>query len=99
MSPENNLLEPLSIAVHCLCAEGSLLHRLENATTSVLAHLDGDEISGLHDAVFSEDLKFVISWTRANMVQGVFQREPTADERAKLVEKILSLHNRCLTRG
>ena len=65
----------------------------------MLAHLDGDEISGLHDAVYSEDLKFVISWTKVNMLQGVFQREPTADERAKLVEKILGLHNWCLTRG
>lgn len=77
--------EKMSVAIGCLCGEGSFKQRLENATISALGVLKNSDLTG----ELAGDLKYILDWTNRNMDNGVIQREPGEFERRKIVEKML----------
>jgi hypothetical protein len=87
MSSPGYVWEKMYVAVDCLCREGSLKERLENATISALLRLNDDDLTGEP----ANDLKYVLDWTKRNIVNGELQRQPDEIETKRLVEKMLSI--------
>lgn len=85
MTSRSYVWQKMYVAVSCLCKEGSFKERLENATLSALIRLEEEDL----DEDLSEDLKFILNWTKNNMVDGKIQKEPDEIERNVLIEKIL----------
>ena len=85
MGTPNYVWEKMLGAIDCLCDDGSFVARLENATISALIHLEEDDLSG----ELGEDLKYVLGWTKNNMVNGKIGKEPDELERSELIEKML----------
>lgn len=85
MSSSNYVWEKMHVAISCLCDEGNFKTRLANATVSALVRLDDDDLSG----ELKQDLKYILDWTKGNLMNGVIQREPNELERKKLIEKML----------
>jgi len=79
--------EKMHVAIGCLCGEGSFKERLEDAAVSALVRLEATDLTG----DLQQDLMFILSWTKGNLVEGRLQREPDELERGKLVEKMLHL--------
>ncbi len=87
MSSPDYVWEKMLVAIDCLCGEGSFKERLANATISSLVRLEEADLEGS----LQEDLRFVLSWTKENMVDGTLQREPDELERGRLLEKMLHI--------
>ena len=85
MNSPNYVGEKMREAIECLCGDGSFAKRLENATVSALFILDQKDLTG----ELADDLKFILKWTKANIVGGKLQMEPGEMERKKLIEKML----------
>lgn len=89
MNSSDYVWEKMHLAICCLCGEGSFKSRLADATISALTSLkDGDLIGEL-----SQDLNYILDWTKRNMVGGVIQREPDELERKTLIEKMMRVLN------
>lgn len=85
MSSPDYVWEKMYVATDCLCGDGPFISRLENATISALIRLEDNDLTG----ELAEDLKFILEWTKNNIVDGKIQREPDELERKKLIEKML----------
>lgn len=85
MSSPGYVWEKMHVAIDCMCDDGPFKRRLENATVSALVRLKDDDLTG----ELSEDLKFILGWTKENLVGGTIQREPNELERKQLIEKML----------
>ncbi len=85
MSSPGYVWEKLYLAIDCLCGKGAFVERLENATVSALIRLEDPDLTG----DLGDDFKFIMRWTRDNIVGGKLQKEPDELERKKLVEKML----------
>lgn len=83
----NYVCEKMYVAIDCLCGDGSFIARLENATISSLVRLDENDLTGQ----LGEDLKFILKWTKLNMVGGKLQKEPDELERKELIRKMLQV--------
>ena len=82
MSSPHYVWEKMYVAVDCLCGDGPFINRLKNATVSALMRLEDDDLAG----ELAEDLKFILGWTKKNVVEW---REPNELERRELIEKML----------
>jgi len=85
MSSPNYVWEKMHTAIDCLCGDGPFISRLENATISALVRLEDDDLTG----ELAEDLKFILGWTKNNIIGGKIQKEPDELEKNKLIEKML----------
>jgi hypothetical protein len=80
--------EKMYVAIDAMCGRGSVKERLANATESALMRLTDDDMKGTE---LYEDLQFVLSWTKANMLGGEIQRVPDELGHNKLIEKMLHI--------
>jgi hypothetical protein len=71
--------------IDCLCDDGPFMKRLESATTGALVHLNDDDLVG----ELAEDLRFILRWTKLNVVGGRIQKQPNELERKTPIEKML----------
>ncbi len=85
MSSLGYVWEKMYVAIGCLCGDGSFAARLENATISALIHLEEDDLTG----ELGQDLKYILGWTKNNILGGSIQKEPDELERNELIEKML----------
>ncbi len=80
--------EKMCDAVYCLCGGGGTFgERLADATVSALGRLEVKDLDG----ELSEDLRFILHWTKKNINNGMVIRVPNDLERAKIIEKILHI--------
>lgn len=89
MNSSDYVWEKMHLAIYCLCGEGSFNSRLADATISALTRLDDEDLPG----ELGQDLKYILDWTKRNMVGGVIQREPDEMERKRLIEKMMHVLN------
>lgn len=89
MNSSDYVWEKMYAAICCLCSDGSFKSRLADATISALIRLDDEDLPG----ELGQDLKYILDWTKRNMVDAVIQREPGELERAKLIEKMMHVLN------
>ena len=87
MGSPNYVWEKMYVAIGCMCSDGSFTSRLENATISALTRLEENDLTGK----LGEDLKYILGWTKKNIVGGKIQRDLDELERNKLVEKMLHI--------
>ena len=87
MSSPEYVWEKIHVAIECLCGEGPFSERLETATISALIRLEEQDLKG----ELGEDLRFVLQWTKKNMIDGRIQTHPDEITRSKLVKKMLHL--------
>jgi hypothetical protein len=82
MSSREYVWEKVAVAVTCMCGDGTFDSRLESATTSALSSLNYDDLNGLSSLQQIENLKFVLDWTKANVVGGVVQKTPNKTQKS-----------------
>lgn len=80
--------EKMYVAIGCMCGKGSLDDRLVNATISALMRLNEDD---LKPGELRDDLKYVLQWTKENVVAECATKLPDDIEHSKLVEKMLHI--------
>jgi len=85
MTSPDYVWDKMYVAIDCLCGPGSFVDRLEDATISSLVRLDEDDLTG----ELAEDLKFILGWTKNNIIDGKIQKPPDEFDRKKLIEKML----------
>lgn len=85
MSSPGYVWEKMYVAIGCLCREGPLKARLENATISALLRLNDDDLEG----ELANDLKEILDWTKRNLNNGELQKAPNEIETSRLIEKML----------
>jgi hypothetical protein len=91
MSSRDYVLEKVSAAVNCMCGDGTFDSRLENATTSALSRLNHDDLNGLASLQQIENLKFVLDWSKENVVGGVIQRPLDNARKSNFIDRLISL--------
>ena len=87
MSNQSYVKEKIYLAVLSLCSDGSFEERLRSATISHFIQLEDDDLTGKT----AEDLKFVLDWTKRNIIEGEIQRLPDDMERKLFIEKLVDL--------
>jgi hypothetical protein len=80
--------EKMYVAVGCMCGKSSLAERLANATVAALLRLKDDD---LPPGDLREDLKFVLKWTKDNVMNAEVIKLPDDIEHKLLVEKMLHI--------
>lgn len=93
MDQRNYICEKITIAIICLCGEGTFNSRLENATISALCHLDSGDINEEWNDRQKETLNSIFKLTTKNIIGGKIQKELNEVERKNLIEKLISLLN------
>jgi hypothetical protein len=79
--------EKMYVAIGCMCGKASLDDRLVNATISALMRLNEDDLSG----ELGDDLKYVLNWTKGNVVDERVTTLPDDVEHSILIEKMLHI--------
>lgn len=92
MNDTNYINEKFSVAIMCMCDEGSFKERLRNATVSSLSRLNDEDLTLLdQDKDLEEKFKYVLRWTKHNIQQGEIQKEPNESERSDFIENLFSV--------
>lgn len=78
--------EKMYVAVWSMCGAAPLGKRLEDATISALLRLEDHDLAA---GELREDLKYVLDWTKRNMLDGEIVKLPDELELRKLTEKML----------
>jgi hypothetical protein len=79
--------EKMYLAITSMCGKAPLEQRISNATMPALAGLNDDDLEGKA----GEDLKYVLRWTKDNVLSGKLGKIPDDAEHSMLVEKMLSV--------
>lgn len=80
--------EKMYVAIGSMCGKVSLEDRLANATISALMRLNEDDLPA---GELRDDLRYVLKWTKGNMVGGNMTKLPDDIEHNLLIEKMLHI--------
>lgn len=76
------------------CDDSMRASVLENATMSQLNRLTIDDINKMPSEQDANDLQFIMSWTKDNMIKGNLLTVPNKDKFIELVTRIARLRDR-----
>jgi len=76
-----------------MCGDGTFDSRLENATISALSRLNHDDLNGISSLQQIESLKFVLDWSKENVVGGVIPKPLDNTLKSNFIERLSSLTN------
>jgi hypothetical protein len=79
MSSPSYVWEQTYGAIRALCGDGPFTARLANASVSHLILLNDDDLLA---GELGADLKYILDWTKRNLVGGVIQNQPDELEKA-----------------